>query len=170
MELEEADEILAQMELEANGVSDKQTKTQLQGRLRASKAELQRRRQETKTIASDLDRSDLLGSAARYADDDNDAEAGLPSANSHAQRARMLNTTDKLQDSTRRLEESHRLALETEDLGAGILGNLRGQREQIENTRNRLVDADRGIDKASGTLGKMIRRWVPFPFACNKNV
>jgi vesicle transport through interaction with t-SNAREs protein 1 len=63
-----------------------------------------------------------------------------------------------LQDSTRRLEESHRLALETEDVGAGILGSLRGQREQIQSTRDRLQDADRGIDKASGTLGKMVRR------------
>lgn len=44
--------------------------------------------------------------------------------------------TDKLSDGQRRLEESHRVALETEDLGANILGNLYSQRQQIENTRD----------------------------------
>ena len=35
-----------------------------------------------------------------------------------------------------RLENAHRIALETEDVGADILRNLRGQREQIEHTRD----------------------------------
>lgn len=72
----------------------------------------------------------------------------------------MLSATDKLNDSSRRLEDSHRVALETEDLGQGILGNLRVQRDQITGTRDRLQQADHSIDKASGTLGKMIRRFV----------
>lgn len=37
---------------------------------------------------------------------------------------------------SRRLENAHRIALETEDVGADILRNLRGQREQIEHTRD----------------------------------
>lgn len=40
-----------------------------------------------------------------------------------------------LADGQRRLEDSHRVALETEDLGAGILRDLQGQREQLEGTR-----------------------------------
>jgi len=72
----------------------------------------------------------------------------------------LLAGTDKLADGQRRLEESHRVALETEDLGAGILTNLRGQREQIENTRDTLYRADNSIDRASGTLKQMIRRWA----------
>ena len=43
--------------------------------------------------------------------------------------------TSTLEDGSRRLQESNRLALETEDLGADILRDLRGQREQIENSR-----------------------------------
>lgn len=102
-----------------------------------------------------MDRADLLGS---YKDDpDEDLEANV-SSQTQAQRSRLLSGTDKLTDSSRRLEESHRIALETEDLGADILGNLRGQREQIEGTRDRLYAADRNIDRASGTLGKMVRR------------
>lgn len=47
-----------------------------------------------------------------------------------------MRDTDQLSDGQRRLEESHRLALETEDTGAGILRDLRGQRDQLEHTRD----------------------------------
>jgi vesicle transport through interaction with t-SNAREs protein 1 len=52
------------------------------------------------------------------------------------QRSRLLSATDKLSEGQRRLEDSHRVALETEDLGAGILRDLRGQRDQLEHTRD----------------------------------
>lgn len=111
-----------------------------------------------KSIQSTLDRSDLLG----YSSDPSAAESGGDAAQQQQQqqRGRMLSATDKLQDSSRRLESSHRVALETEDLGTGILGNLRVQRDQIQGTRDRLTEADSSIDKASGTLGKMIRKCV----------
>ena len=38
----------------------------------------------------------------------------------------------------RRLQDSERIALETEEQGAGILGTLRRQREQIENSRDQV--------------------------------
>lgn len=108
-----------------------------------------------KSLRSSSDRDDLL-SGGRYRDTDSPSD--LESGTSQAQRQRLLQGTDKLQDSTRRLEESNRLALETEDIGAGILNNLRGQREQIESTRDTLYRADNSIDRASGTLKQMIRR------------
>lgn len=101
-------------------------------------------------------------SGGGYRDDPN---ADLESGTSEAQRQRLLRGTQTLSDSTRRLEDSHRVALETEDLGAGILSNLRGQREQIEHTRDTLYTADNSIDRASGTLKQMIRRCAPaLPF------
>lgn len=51
-------------------------------------------------------------------------------------RSRLLSGTAVLEEGSRRLEDSHRIALETESQGADILRNLRGQREQIENSRN----------------------------------
>lgn len=77
-------------------------------------------------------RSDLLSgpgfpSDDPYTDDD-------PS--SYSSRARLLQGTETLQDGSRRLDNAHRIALETEDVGADILRNLRGQREQIEHTRD----------------------------------
>jgi vesicle transport through interaction with t-SNAREs protein 1 len=55
---------------------------------------------------------------------------------SYSSRARLLQGTETLQDGSRRLDNAHRIALETEDVGADILRNLRGQREQIEHTRD----------------------------------
>jgi len=61
-------------------------------------------------------------------------------------------------EGSRRLEDSHRIALETEDVGADILRTLRIQRGQIEHTRDMLVETDVNIGRASGTLKSMIRR------------
>lgn len=45
-------------------------------------------------------------------------------------------------------------------MGADILRNLRGQREQIEHSRETLSRADGSLDKAKGTLKRMIKRYV----------
>ena len=50
------------------------------------------------------------------------------------------------------------IALETEAQGADILRTLGLQRSQIENARDTLHTADSSIDRASGTLKKMIRQ------------
>jgi vesicle transport through interaction with t-SNAREs protein 1 len=47
------------------------------------------------------------------------------------QRQRLLQANQRLDNSTKRLEESHRVAVETEAIGAGILKDLHGQREKI---------------------------------------
>lgn len=53
-----------------------------------------------------------------------------------AQRERLLKANYLLESGSDRLDSSHRIALETEQLGSSILRDLRGQREQIENTRD----------------------------------
>jgi len=73
-------------------------------------------------------------------------------------RTRLLAGTEALDNGNRRLQDSERIALETEEQGAGILSTLRRQREQIENSRDQLRTADTSIDRASGTLKKMIRQ------------
>lgn len=67
-------------------------------------------------------------------DDRSESPSNL--AQVQAQRNRLLSATDKLTDGQRRLEDSHRVALETESLGAGILSNLRDQRDTLEHTRD----------------------------------
>ncbi|KAI9437324.1 vesicle transport v-snare protein vti1 [Lactarius indigo] len=132
MELDEADEMVSQMEIEIQGIPQS-IRPQYQSRIRASKADLARYKKLSREMHAQASRADLFSSRGGPCD---------------VRRA----------DGTRRLQESQRIALETEEQGADILRSLIGQREQIENARNTLQTADNSIDRASGTLKKMIRR------------
>ncbi|KAI8050257.1 snare region anchored in the vesicle membrane C-terminus-domain-containing protein [Syncephalis plumigaleata] len=152
-EIEEAERLLVvgQMELTLGRYASPM-KDQLNGRLRASKTDLAKlKRDMKKVMAKSNDRANLLGQAGLNGGQDSDG--------THLDhRQRLLSGTDRLQNSTRRLEEGHRLALETEALGASILGDLRSQREQIQHTRDTLHEADSYVDKAQRTLRGMARR------------
>ncbi|KAG5640703.1 hypothetical protein DXG03_007480 [Asterophora parasitica] len=154
MELDEADEMVSQMEIETQGIPQSIRGT-YHTRLRTAKAELARYKALLKEQRAAGARAELLvGSSATaggYAPSDDPYGNG-------GDRARLLVGTARLEDGTRRLEESRRLALETEDQGADILMNLRTQREQIEHARSTLQTADSSIDRATGTLKKMIRQ------------
>lgn len=87
-------------------------------------------------------------------EDDDDVDTLSHSA---AQRARLLQSTQTLDSSSRRLENSHRLALENEQIGQEVLGSLVGQRMQLQSANEHLEEADVSIGRASGTIKKMIR-------------
>ena len=148
------------MQLEAQ-TADKDDKVEFQGKLRNHRATLARHKGEIvrrlvcpsarrarpdqpsarpqKALATSADRDALLATPSSSAPRGDhvalemDSRSGSPS---FAQAQRLLSATDKLADGQRRLEESHRVALETEDLGTGILRDLRGQRETLEHTRD----------------------------------
>lgn len=79
------------------------------------------------------DRDELLGGFSSHGDDNggNDFDASTMD-----QRQRLLSGTERLGQSSRRLEESHRLALETEGIGINILSTLKGQRETMLRARD----------------------------------
>lgn len=133
MEVEEAEEIISQMEIEIASFPNS-IKSTYSVKLRGYKAELDR-------LSSSLRKAMQQTSANRLATTestgfDEDLESGRSSYDAQAQRQRLLHGTNTLEDGSRRLQDSHRIALETEDLGADILRDLRGQREQIENSRD----------------------------------
>ncbi|ORY34731.1 t-SNARE [Naematelia encephala] len=152
-ELDEAEEIIAQMEVELPSMplSIRQTYTT---RLRTSKEALDKVKKTLRDVRQESARSELLSGPGYPNRDDPYSDDPDPSA--FSARTRLLQGTETLQDGSRRLENAQRIALETEDVGADILRNLRGQREQIEHTRDTLVQADSSIDRAAGTLKKMI--------------
>jgi vesicle transport through interaction with t-SNAREs protein 1 len=76
------------------------------------------------------------------------------------QRQQLLSGTERLGRSSNRLRDSQRLALETEQIGAGTLSDLRVQREQITNTRERLLESEGYTDRSIKTLRGMARRYV----------
>ncbi|KAL1759995.1 hypothetical protein FB107DRAFT_256656 [Schizophyllum commune] len=155
MDLDEADEMLSQMQIELPSIPQS-LRAPYQQRLGAAKSTLagaKRRYKETEARVSLLgSRSRSGGGFARTSTSDD------PYGDVSNDRARLLAGTAKLDEGTRRLEESQRIAMETEQTGADILLNLRGQREQIEHARDTLGTAERHIDRASGTLKGMIRR------------
>jgi len=79
----------------------------------------------------------------------------LPSSEQDIQRERLLKSTSRLETSTRRLDNSHRIAAETESIGAGILTDLGRQREQLETTKGELHEAEGYVDKSLKTLKDM---------------
>lgn len=156
MELEEADEVISQMDIEVQGFPQS-VRSRYSVQIRGFKQEVQALTKEVRSGLSSSSGGSRGAYDPAYADDDADLEAADSAT---ANRQRLLQGTASLEDGTRRLEESNRLALETEDLGADILRDLRSQREQIENSRDTLRQADQSIDRSSKTLSKMIRRYV----------
>ncbi|KAJ3810634.1 vesicle transport v-snare protein vti1 [Lentinula aff. lateritia] len=152
MELDEADEMVSQMDIEIQGIPQS-IRPQYQNRLKSAKADLSRFKKTFKDLSAQLARSSLLASTTPRPGYSSDDPYGFSS-----DRSRLLAGTTLLEDGTKRLQDSQRLALETEDLGADILSNLRVQREQIENSRSTLEMANNSIARASNKLTSMIRR------------
>jgi vesicle transport through interaction with t-SNAREs protein 1 len=113
------------MEIEIQGLP-RSIKPQYQARLRSVKTDISRCKKLSKDLHTQIARSDLLEGAPS-----SDEPYGPAS-----DRTRLLAGVEVLSNSSRRLAESERIALETEEQGGDILVNLRAQREQIENTRD----------------------------------
>ena len=170
------------MEIEIQGIPQS-IRPQYQARVRPCKADLARYKKLSREMHAQASRADLFSARSDGAPATSDEPYGS------SNRARLLAGTTILEDGSRRLKESQRIALETEEQGSDILRSLIGQREQIENARNtvrrqllaflpgcsalrfllswwrrltlivtQLQTADSSIDRASGTLKKMIRR------------
>ncbi|KAF8178723.1 vesicle transport v-snare protein vti1 [Pholiota molesta] len=151
IELDEADDIVSQLEVEIQGIPQS-VKPPYTSRLKQAKADLTKYKKLSKELHSQVARSDLIGSFKNGSSSSDDPYG------ERSDRTRLLTGTEVLEDGTRRIAESTSLALETENQGADILRTLRGQREQIENSRNTLQTADTHIDRASGTIKGMIRQ------------
>jgi vesicle transport through interaction with t-SNAREs protein 1 len=130
-------------------------------RLATSKSAVDKAKRGARDARAETQRQELLSSGRTSTDDPYfDGTGSGDEATAFSTRTRLLAGTEALSDSSRRLDNAHRIALETEDVGTDILRNLRGQREQIEHTRDSLTRADGSIDRAAGTLKKMIYKWV----------
>lgn len=98
-----------------------------------------------------FDRAALLGK--RYKDD--------PTGDDQLeQRQQLLSGTERLDRSSGRLRDSHRIALETEDIGRNTLADLSRQRETIEHTRSTLLESEGYTDRSNTTLRGMARRFA----------
>jgi len=153
MSLDEADEMIAQMQIEIQGIP-KSLQSQYAPRLKSAQAELGRWKKLSREAHGKVQRGELLARGSGFGGRGTSDE---PYGDTD-DRTRLLVGHEVLEDGNRRLQESERIALETEEQGAGILSTLRRQREQIEGSRDMMRTADTSIDRASNTLKKMIRR------------
>ncbi|GAA5888544.1 hypothetical protein JCM5296_001065 [Sporobolomyces johnsonii] len=157
MDLDEADEIVEQMELQGKG------NPKLMVQVRSAKMQLKGWRNKLASLSSISDRDLLLSSRPSHssypigASDSEDDDDLPPSSSSQQQRQRLLQSTQTLNATSGRLDHAHRLAAENEEIGQGVLSSLVGQRLQLEGAHEALNEADVSINRASGTIRKMIR-------------
>lgn len=121
---------MSQLEIEIQGIP-KSIRSQYASRLKQAKIELAKYKKLSKETHAQLSRSDLLGRSPRSVSSNTDDPY-----DERSERTRLLAGTESLNDGSRRLADSARLALEAEEQGADILRTLRVQREQMENSRD----------------------------------
>jgi len=148
--IDEAKELLDQMNLEKSNIPTSQ-RSKVNSRFRNHQSDTDTLARKLKGLV-DSDRKQLFGD--RYTDD---PESG-PRDLQLEQRQQLLSGTDRLGRSSDRLRESQRIALETEQIGAGTLADLHQQRNVIENTHRNLLQSEGYVDRSVKTLRGMARR------------
>lgn len=125
--LEEAAAVLASMELQLHGLGAGE-KRPAEAKVKGYKADLARIRKEVQTTklaigrgAGNAERNELLSPETIKALE---------------QRSQMVDSTKRLLQTTERLNESRRMAAETESVGASLLDDLSSQRATMGRTRN----------------------------------
>ncbi|KAK7111606.1 vesicle transport through interaction with t-SNAREs homolog 1A-like [Littorina saxatilis] len=143
---EEASELLEQMELEVKE-QDSKDRQKYQTRIKSYKAELNKQQADMKRarLGIDANRDELLG------DDTHDSED---------QRVRLLDNTERVERSSRKLDQGYRIAVETEEIGSQIMEDLHSQRQTIQRSRGRLHDMDTTLGKSSRVLSGMMKRII----------
>ncbi len=167
--LEEASELLDQMQLEKQNVPST-ARTKLNQRLRNYTSDVDGYKRRLRTLA---DARSALFSGGRYRDNpaggageaggDFGGSGGGPSDVQLEQRQQLLAGTDRLDRSTQRLKASQALANETEAIGASTLADLHRQRETIQHTTDILLESEGYVDRSVKTLRGMARRYCSPP-------
>lgn len=139
-------ELLDQMGLEVQNVSTAD-RSAYNAKLRLYKQAVESTKKKLKRLQDLAPRDELL---LGYSGDAAGGDGG--------QRQQLLAGNASLERTSERLRDLHRVALETETVGALILNDLRGQREQLVNLRNQLAEADGYVDRSIRTLRSMSRR------------
>ncbi|XP_051969179.1 vesicle transport through interaction with t-SNAREs homolog 1A-like isoform X3 [Xyrauchen texanus] len=151
-QLEEVRELLEQMDLEVREIPI-QSRGMYNSRLKSYKQEIEKLEKDFKRsrIAySDEVRNELLG------EDGSSAESQLIKL--REERSHLLDNTERLERSSRRLEAGYQIAVETEQVGQEILSSLHSDREKIQRSRDRLRETDANLGKSSRILTGMLRR------------
>ncbi|KAL7132789.1 hypothetical protein ABFS83_12G097500 [Erythranthe nasuta] len=147
--LDDADVLIRKMDLEARSLQPS-VKATLLAKLREYKSDLNKLKREVKKLT-------MPNSNQPAHEDLESGMAGAHEANAN-QRDRLTMSTERLNQSSDRIRESRRTALETEELGVSILEDLQQQRETLLHSHKKLYDVDSAIDRSKKVLTSMSRR------------
>ncbi|XP_057660204.1 vesicle transport through interaction with t-SNAREs homolog 1A isoform X1 [Diorhabda carinulata] len=144
--VEEAQELLEQMELEAREV-DQSKRQRCRTKLDCYRAELKRL-----TLDYIKSRSVKQGILYDSSEELNDIRI------SSDQKQRLLDNSERIERTGKKLEEGYRVVVETQEIGNEVLKNLGEQRETIQRSRTRLREADEELNRSSRLMNSMIMR------------
>ncbi|XP_061650687.1 vesicle transport through interaction with t-SNAREs homolog 1B isoform X2 [Phyllopteryx taeniolatus] len=145
---EEAEEILQGMEVELRDAPPSY-RNPMRTKLHLYHRDLAKLQRDAKTSAPPL--SD--GSHGGIYSSQNQQSTRLQS-----QRALLLQGTESLHNASESIDRSQRLAAETEHIGTDIIEELGEQREQLDRTRDRLVNTGENLSRTRKILRSMSRR------------
>ncbi|KAF2363113.1 Vesicle transport v-SNARE N-terminal [Trinorchestia longiramus] len=163
--MEEAKDLLERMEMEVRDCIDEVQKQKYSFRVQSHKAEFSRLKGEYSRACEKTERSELLSGGASEGAVYNGA-GSLPDD----MRQQLLQDNDKLEVTSTRLTRSYQVALETEAIGAEILGDLHHQRSTLQSARSRLREADHDLDSSGRVLTAMWRRALQHRFIVGATV
>ncbi|KAL8144401.1 LOW QUALITY PROTEIN: hypothetical protein V2J09_017433, partial [Rumex salicifolius] len=167
--IDEAESLIRKMDLEARSLQPN-VKGMLLAKLREYKSDLNNLKSEVKKLSSGNSnlsaRDELLesGMADTMANPFKEIYVYLLFKKLHSlivssdQRARLLVSTGKLNQTSDRVRDSRRTMLETEELGVSILQDLHGQRQALLQAHNTLHGVDDNISRSKKIMNNMSRR------------
>ncbi|KAI1732966.1 vesicle transport through interaction with t-SNAREs like protein 1A [Ditylenchus destructor] len=76
------------------------------------------------------------------------------------QQDQLIENTERLDRTSRKIHDTYRVTVETEQIGSEVLGNLSQQREVLSRARDRMREADADLSRSNKVLSDMIRRVI----------
>ncbi|KAI5019735.1 hypothetical protein ZWY2020_044623 [Hordeum vulgare] len=146
-DLQESESLIRRMDLEARSLQPT-VRAGLLSKLRQYKSDLNNIKSEIKKVlapnAQQATREELL-----------DSGVSDTLAASSDQREKLMGTSERLNQSSDRIRESHGTVLETEEIGVSILQNLHNQRQKLLHAHTTLHGVDDSIGKSNKILTSM---------------
>jgi len=157
----DAQETLEQIELESHTL-EAGAREKVKNRVTSYQAELRRQQDQvasSKTEAGERsDRLELLSRPGGHHHHQHGGHGGGDEFQGGENSLLLAETEEILSEAGRQLHDGRRLLEETQEVGAGVLGDLHNQRETIQRSRSRLKDVEGGLGESSNILGKMMWR------------
>ncbi|XP_003976267.1 vesicle transport through interaction with t-SNAREs homolog 1B [Takifugu rubripes] len=150
----EAEEVLQAMEEELRAAPPSYRNT-MSTKLRVYRRDLAKLQRDMKSSASGFSHFPSEGSRHGIYSSQNQH-----STYQQSQRALLLQGSESLNTASQSIERSQRIATETEQIGNDIIEELGGQREQLDRTRDRLVNTGENLSRSRKILRSMSRRLV----------